>query len=136
MASSITSVTGNVAAGAIFPVEVLIKSPPAYMAISLALRTLSYVTSSPVSKITFNLASPQASFTAAISSKTKLYSPCKNFPLEITISISSAPCATAKRVSRSFTSRGACPLGKAVATEATLTPDPSSAFLATFTMDG
>ncbi len=34
-------VTGIVAAGEILPVEVLIKSAPAYMAISLALRTLS-----------------------------------------------------------------------------------------------
>ena len=61
-----------VAAGLILPVLVLMKSAPAAMAMSLAWRTLSSVPSSPVSRITFRRASPQASFTAAISSNTKL----------------------------------------------------------------
>ena len=55
-------------AGLIFPVEVLIKSAPAYIAISLAFRTLSKVSNSPVSKMTFKWALPQTSLTAAISS--------------------------------------------------------------------
>ena len=52
-------------------IDVLIKSAPAYIAISLALRTLSYVPNSPVSRITFSLALPLASLIAAISSNTK-----------------------------------------------------------------
>ena len=62
------SVTGSVAAGLILPVEVLMKSAPAAIASSDARRTLSYVPSSPVSRITFRCASPQASFTWTISS--------------------------------------------------------------------
>ena len=64
------SVTGSVAAGLTFPVEVLMKSAPAAIAISDARRTLSYVPSSPVSRMTFRWASPHASFTRTISSKT------------------------------------------------------------------
>ena len=41
------------------------------------------------------------------------------------MSISSAPAATASSVSRSLTSSAAWPLGKAVATDAALTPVPS-----------
>ena len=41
MASIITRLTGSVAAGATFPVEVLMKSAPAAMARMLALRALS-----------------------------------------------------------------------------------------------
>ena len=41
IASSITSVTGMVAAGVTLPVEVLMKSAPAAMARTLARRTLS-----------------------------------------------------------------------------------------------
>ena len=62
--------TDGVAAGETFPVDVLIKSAPASMAISLASCTLSKVTNSPVSKITFKCAFPQASFTWEISSET------------------------------------------------------------------
>ena len=40
-ASSMTSVTGSVAAGATLPVEVLMKSPPASIASQDARRTLS-----------------------------------------------------------------------------------------------
>ncbi len=47
------------------------KSAPASMPSQLARRMLSYVDSSPVSKMTFRRASvPQASFTAVISSYT------------------------------------------------------------------
>ena len=73
-ASSMIIVTGIVAAGEILPVEVLMKSPPASIASHEARRTLSYVTSSPVSRMTLRCASApsaaQASLIAAISSKT------------------------------------------------------------------
>ena len=62
--------TGSVAAGLTLPVEVLMKSAPAAIARTLARRTLSYVSSSPVSRITLRWASPQASLTSTISSKT------------------------------------------------------------------
>ena len=62
------SVTGRVAAGETFPVDVLMKSAPPAIATSDARRTASYVPSSPVSRITFRWASPQASFTATTSS--------------------------------------------------------------------
>ena len=62
------SVTGSVAAGLTFPVDVLMKSAPAAIAISEARRTLSYVPSSPVSRMTLRCASPHASFTRTISS--------------------------------------------------------------------
>ena len=61
-------VTGRVAAGLILPVEVLMKSAPAAIARSDARRTLSYVPSSPVSRITFRWAGAAASFTRTISS--------------------------------------------------------------------
>ena len=54
----------------------------------------------------------------------------------MTISISSAPLSKAYRVSSFFTSKGACPDGKAVETLATLMPDVPSAFLATPTIVG
>jgi hypothetical protein len=63
-----TSVTGSVAAGCTLPVLVLMKSAPAAMARTDARRTLSYVSSSPVSRITLRWACPQASSTAVISS--------------------------------------------------------------------
>ena len=52
------------------------------------------------------------------------------------MSISSAPSATAIRVSSSLTSRDAMPLGNAVATEATLMPLSPSARFATPTIVG
>ena len=67
-ASSMTSVTGSVAAGVTLPVEVLMKSAPASMASQDARRTLSSVPSSPVSRITLRCAPPHAPRTAAISS--------------------------------------------------------------------
>ncbi len=64
------SATGNVAAGLIFPVDVFTKSAPPAIASNVARRTLSYVPSSPVSRITFRCASPHASFTRTTSSYT------------------------------------------------------------------
>jgi hypothetical protein len=54
----------------------------------------------------------------------------------ITMSISSAPASTASTTSARRTASDAWPLGKAVATEATLTPEPARAFLAVATSDG
>jgi hypothetical protein len=54
----------------------------------------------------------------------------------MTMSISSAPHSTARRTSSSFTSRLERPLGKAVATLATFTPEPASACFATGTSFG
>ena len=54
----------------------------------------------------------------------------------MTMSISSAPAATASRVSASLTVMLARPLGNAVATLATCTPLPRSASTATGTMSG
>ena len=68
--SSMQSVTGSVAAGLTLPVDVLMKSAPAAIASSDARRTLSYVPSSPVSRITFRCAAPHASLTRTISSTT------------------------------------------------------------------
>lgn len=52
--SSMSSVVGRVAAGCTFPVEVLMKSPPARMPSHDARLMLSYVFSSPVSRMTLS----------------------------------------------------------------------------------
>ena len=68
-ASSISRVFAGVALTATLPVEVLMKSAPASMPSQEARRMLSYVESSPVSKMTFSRARRRtASFTARISS--------------------------------------------------------------------
>src|SRR5215217_6530676 len=136
IASSMTSCTGSVAAPGSFPVDVLMKSPPAAIASSDARRTLSYVPSSATSRITFRCARPHASLTRTISSKTCAYRPERNAPRSITMSISSAPSATASSTSRSLTSSGAWPDGKYVATAATLTPEAPSRSFATATRFG
>src|SRR3954453_16960332 len=86
--------------------------------------------------ITFRWASPHASLTRTISSITRASSPARKASREITMSISSAPAATASSVSRSFTSSDAWPEGNAVETDAAFTPVPSSASFATPTSDG
>ena len=86
--------------------------------------------------ITFRCASPQTSFTRTISSITRVSSPARKASREMTMSISSAPAATASSVSRSLSSSEAWPLGKAVATEAARTPVPSSASRTTPISDG
>ena len=154
MASSMTSVTGMVAAGCTLPVEVLMKTSPSFgapipgtvhaasMARSLACRTLSSVSSSPVSRMILRCAgtpfggcahSPRVSRISRITSSKR---PDRNRPRLITMSISSAPAAMASAQSRSRTSSGYCPLGNPVATAATFTPLPASASLATGTMVG
>src|SRR5436190_14117510 len=81
--------------------------------------------------MTFRCASPQASRTRTISSCTRASSPARNASREITMSISSAPAATASSVARSLMSSGTWPDGKPVATAAVFTPVPASAVLAT-----
>ena len=54
----------------------------------------------------------------------------------MTMSISSAPAATAARVSASLMSMNDWPDGNAVATDATFTPEPLSASLASATNVG
>src|SRR5262245_29090444 len=54
----------------------------------------------------------------------------------MTMSISSAPAATASAVSASLTPSGTCPDGNAVATLATWIPDPATCATAVGTMDG
>ena len=106
------------------------------MAISLARRTLSKVTNSPVSRITFKCALPHASFTFVISSETYWYSPHKNLPREITISISSAPAFTTDFTSANLALSEVIPLGKAVATDAIFIFVPDKAFFAMGTIFG
>jgi hypothetical protein len=112
------------------------KSAPAAIASTLARRTLSSVPSSPVSRITLSLAGPQASLTSTTSSNTSWWRPARKAPRLITMSTSSAPASTASVTSPRRTAREAWPLGKAVATEATFTPEPPRARLAVATSDG
>ena len=135
-ACSITNATGPVAAGLILPVEVLMKSPPASRASQLARRTLSNVTNSPVSRMTFRCAVPHACFTATISSNTSPRWPDRKAPRSITMSISSAPAATASATSISLVRNAARPDGNAVATLATATALPRTACTAVATRSG
>src|SRR5947209_10159241 len=74
--------------------------------------------------MTFRCAAPQASLTATISSYTRWWSPERNAPRSITMSISSAPARTASTVSATLIEVKLWPEGNAVATEATLTVVP------------
>src|SRR5207248_4112968 len=76
--------------------------------------------------MTFKCAAPHASLVAAISSKTRSYSPARKRARLITMSISSAPSRTAPRTSRSFNLVGINPAGNAVATEATRSEEHTS----------
>ena len=60
MARTMTRLTGSVAFVASLPVEVLMKSAPAIMQTRLARATLVSVPSSPVARIVFMWARPQA----------------------------------------------------------------------------
>src|SRR5918996_3422027 len=125
-----------VALEAIFPVEVLMKSAPAAMASMEALRTWSYDPSSPISRITFRCAVPQASLDRVISSNAWWYLPERNAERFSTMSISSAPHCTACRISSSRSWSGARPEGNPPATLATFTPVPRSRSAATGTSAG
>src|ERR687891_1454115 len=125
-----------VALEAILPVEVLMKSAPAAMASMDAFRIWSYDPSSPISRITFRCAVPQASFDRATSSNAWWYRPERKADRFSTMSISSAPHRTAWPISSRRSSSGANPDGKPPATLATLTPVPRSRSAATGTRDG
>ena len=87
--------------------------------------------------MTLRVACPHASTTARISSCITPNSPDKNAPRLITISISSAPSATAAFTSARRVLSGACPEGKAVATDAMRTAVAlPSALRACFTIAG
>src|SRR6188508_2327194 len=86
--------------------------------------------------MTLRCASPHASLTSTISSKTVPNSPDRNAPRSMTMSISSAPASTAARVSAILMSRKVWPLGNPVATLATRTALPARASLASATRAG
>ena len=71
------------------------KSAPACIATWLARATKSKVLSSPVARIAFIRAGPQASRIAASSSWSAAHSPRSARPREMTMSISAAPCSKA-----------------------------------------
>src|SRR6266404_2825516 len=127
IARVITTPTGNTAFTASFPVEVLMKSAPAIIATRLARATFRNVSKSPVPRITFRCAGPQASLNATISS----YSCCHFAPNTcarvITTSISCAPASTERRISAMRSSSGESPAGNPVETAATGIFVPSSA---------
>ena len=81
-------------------------SAPAAMASIDARRVWSYDPSSPVSRMTLRWARPDASFEAAMSSKAVAKSPDRKADRLRTMSISSAPAATARRISSSRVSCG------------------------------
>ncbi len=68
MARTMTRLTGSVALTASLPVEVLMKSEPAIIATIEARPTSRRLPSSPVARIAFMCASPQAARKARISS--------------------------------------------------------------------
>ncbi len=127
IARVITRPTGNVAFVASFPVEVLMKSAPAIMATTLARPTLRRVSKSPVARITFMCAPPQACLKAATSSYSACHRPPKTCARVMTTSISCAPASTERRISATRSASGDSPAGKPVETAATPTPLPSSA---------
>ncbi len=133
IARTITRLTGSVAFTASLPVLVLMKSLPAIIATQLARATFRSVSRSPVPRIAFMCAGPQASLNAATSSYSAFHSPLKTCARVITISISLAPALTLRRISSTRVSSGLKPAGKPVLTAATGTPEPSSAFTAVST---
>lgn len=112
----------NLAPQVPFPVEVLIKSPPAHKLKQLILQIEARLSSSQFSRMTLRCAFPQLFLTSQTSSMHSFYFPSSQSPLLITISISSAPSLTACLVSRVFTDKNVCPVGKFVLTTAVLTP--------------
>ena len=129
------SVTGSVAFTVSLPVEVLIKSAPAIMATQLARATLRSVIRSPVARIAFICAGPQACLKAETSSYSACHSPLKTCARVITMSISCAPTSTERWISSTRSARGDNPAGNPAETAATGTPDPSSAFTAVSTKE-
>ncbi len=130
---AMTRPTGRVALVGSLPVEVLMKSAPACMDTRLALAMLVSVASSPVPRMTFMWASPQASRKARTSSYRASHSPRSTRPRVMTMSISLAPSATEAWISARRSFMGLSPAGKPVDTAATGIPEPSRAFTAVAT---
>ena len=102
------------------------KSAPPAIASSDARRTLSYVPSSPVSRITLRCASPHASLTWTISSyDLRVAAGEERAAVDHHVDLVRAEPRPTARTSASFTSSGDWPDGKAVATDATFTLDPA-----------
>src|SRR5580704_7972244 len=94
---------------------------------TLARATFRNVSKSPVPKITFICAGPQAARNVAISSNKACHRPPNTCARVITTSISCAPASTDRRISATRSSRGDNPAGNPVDTAATLIPLPSKA---------
>src|SRR5467141_1236765 len=77
MARVMTRLTGSVALTVSLPVDVFMKSAPAIIATTLARATLRSVSKSPVPRITFRCAGPQAFLNAAVSSYSACHLPPK-----------------------------------------------------------
>ena len=91
MALHITQNDSGSAPGTSFPVDVLMKSAPEYIAMSDAFFTLSSVPSAPVSSITFRVLSAHRALSSSVSSASVSKSELSMCPAFWTISISSAP---------------------------------------------
>src|SRR5436190_1021370 len=124
---AITTPTGSTAFTDSLPVDVLMKSAPAIIATMLARATLVSVARSPVPRIAFMCARPQASRNARTSAYSAGQSPVRTCARVITMSISCAPAATEACTSSRRCANGLSPAGKPVETAATGMPDPSSA---------
>ncbi len=133
MARTMVSPTGRTAFSLSLPVEVLMKSAPAIMQTSEARCTLRSVPSSPVARMVFRCASPQASRKARTSSYSARHSPRSTCARVMTMSISAAPASTEARISSTRWRNGESPAGNPVDTAATGIPLPSSASTATGT---
>src|SRR5216117_872302 len=114
-----TTPTGRVAFTVSLPVDVLMKSAPAIMATWLARATFTSVARSPVPRITFMWASPQASRKARTSSYSASHAPASACARVITTSISCATAATEALISSIRWGRGFNPAGNPVDTAAT-----------------
>src|SRR5213078_2779413 len=114
-----TTPTGRVAFTVSLPVDVLMKSAPAIIATWLARATFTSVARSPVPRITFMWASPQASRKARTSSYSASHAPASACARVITTSISCAPAATEALISSIRWGRGFNPAGNPVDTAAT-----------------
>ena len=108
------------------PVEVFIKSAPAIIHTADARATLRKVPSSPVAKIVFIWAEPQA-FLKSLTSSYKAFQFCvRTWRRDITMSISLAPAETLYSISAMRRGSGDSPAGKPVDTAATGIPVPLS----------
>ena len=109
------------------------KSAPAIMATWLARATFTRVARSPVPRITFMWASPQACRKARTSSYRASHAPASACARVITTSISCAPAATDALISSMRCGRGFSPAGNPVETAATGISEPCKASTATGT---